>query len=332
MHAVRSLSLPVSTLVIAALAVSGCVSVPRGPALSLANAGISTTASFGSDIRRTAADLQYVDVTEAFVATYDFCQNPRLTCAPQVQSGQNFQERQALAKVVLARAVAIDALGKAYAALKTEAEYDARGDLVGATNEAIAGVNGFASAVAAIAGGAPGAALIVEPLSQVTAMGVGLLADRNQRKRLVAGSREIAQPTQRLRDALAVEAYVFDGLTAYLAKTRAAARVSLLDSGIASSSDAVSPLVGNLGLKPVTGVDGVVAKSLPARQAMFASLQAQSRAEVLAVQNRYQASLGALDALLRAHSELETGQSVSLADLSRFLIELDATLDASKED
>jgi len=315
----------------AALVLSGCASVPRGPALSLANAGISTTGAFGSEIRSTAQKVQYVDVTEAFVATYARCSNPNLSCTSQLPPGLNLKLRQDLSRAILLRAKALDALGKAYAALKREAEYDARGDLVGATNDAIGGVNNFATAIAAIGGAAPAAALIGEPLKQITGFGVGLLADHNQRKRLVAGSHAIAQATKRLRDALEVEAFVFDSLADYLVKTRSAARQSLLDAGLVSSGDALQPFTANLELKPVGTVDAVVGKSPAAKQAIFAMLEAQSRADVIAVRNRYHASLAALDALLEAHDALESGQSVSLADVDRFLGELDAALDSKKE-
>lgn len=310
--------------------VSGCASVPRGPALSLANAGVATTSTFSTDVRRTAMQIQYVDVTEAFVATYDYCANPALTCTPQMQSGAMVKLRQDLASVILLRAEAIEALGKAYAALKTEAEYDARGDLVGATNSAIDGVNNFAAAAVAIGGGAPAAALIGEPLKQITGFGVGLLADHNQRRRLLAGSEAIAAATQRLRDALAVEAFVYDSLADYLEQTRTAAKIRVLNAGLVSNTDALQPMATNLGLKPIAGIDAVIAKSPPTRTAVEAMLRAQSRADVQQTRNTYQASIAALTALLRAHGELKSNQDVSLADVDRFLGELNAALDTGE--
>lgn len=314
------------------LFLSACASVPYRPALSLANAGVATTSTFSTTVRTTATQVQYVDLTEAFVATYDYCANPAIPCAPQVQSGAMVNLRQELVNVILLRANAIDALGKAYGALKTEAEYDARGDLVGATNSAIDGVNNFAAAALGIGGAAPAAAFIGEPLKQITGFGVGLLAGRNQRRRLLAGSEAIATATKRLRDALAVEAFVYYSLADYIEKSRTAAKIRMLDAGLVSSTDALIPMATNLGLKPVSRVDAVIAKSPQTKIAVTAMLQAQSRADVQLDKNKYQASIAALDALLRAHDELKKNQSVSLADVDRLLGELNALLDTGKKE
>lgn len=322
----------IGATIMASLFLSACASVPHGPALSLANAGVATTSTFSTNVRITASQVQYVDVTEAFVATYDYCANSALPCSPQLQSGAMVKLRQDLANVILLRAKAIDALGKAYGALKTEAEYDARGDLVSATNSAIEGVNNFAAAALAIGGAAPAAALIGEPLKQIAGFGVGLLADRNQRRRLLAGSEAIAAATKRLRDALAVEAFVYDSLADYIEKSRTAAKIRMLDAGLVSNTDALMPMAANLGLKPVAGVDAVIAKSPQTKIAVTAMLQAQSRADVQLDKDKYQASIAALDALLRAHDELKKNQSVSLADVDRFLGELNASLDTGKKE
>jgi len=311
---------------------SSCTSVPRGPALTLANAGIATSTTFGTGVRSTATQVQYVDVTEAFVATYDYCANPARACTPQLQSGAMVKLRQDLVNVILLRAKAIDALGGAYSALKTEAEYDARGDLVGAINSAIDGANNFSAAALAIGGAAPAAALIGAPLKQISTLGAGLLADRNQRRRLLAASSTIAAATRRLRDALAVEAFVYDSLADYIEKSRTAAKIRMLDAGLVSNADALAPMAGNIGLKPVSGVDAVIAKSRRTKTAIAAMLQAQSRTDVQLAKNRYRASMAALDGLLRAHEELEKNQSVSVRDVDRFLGELNAALDDAKKE
>lgn len=327
----RGLSKTIAASCALALLLSGCASVPRGPALSLANAGISATSAFGTEVRTTTALVQYAEVTDAFVATYDYCANAQI-CEPKLQSSEAQKARQELAKVIILRAKALDALGKAYQALKTEAEYDARSDLVGATNSAISGVNTFAGAALTLGGAAPAAALIGEPLKQIAGFGAGLLADRNQRKRLLAGSEAIAAATKRLRDGLAVEAFVYDSFADYIEKSRMAARLRLLDAGLVSSTDALTPLTTNLGLKPTGGVDAIMAKSPQAKTALIATIQAQSRTDVLKTKQKYQASINALDALLKAHDELKQDQSVSLGDVDRFLGELNAAIDNGMKD
>lgn len=313
----------------AALILAGCAAAPRGPALTLAEAGISTTGAFGTDVRKTAAQIQYVDVTEAFVSAYLYCSSPSIPCAPPAPAPEILAARRDLAEAVTLRADAIEALGKAYAALKTEADYDAASDLKGATNDAIKGVNNFAAKIAAIGGAAPGAALISEPLGQFAGFAVGLFADQSQKKRLIAASRAIGGATRRLRDALAVEAYVFDTFPLFIEKNRTGARLALLDAGVISNSDVLAPMTSHLGVKQVAGAEAAIGKSPAAAAAVRAVVEAQSRSEVLAMKARYRASLAALDALLEAHADLEAGRDVSLGDIDRFLGELDAALGAS---
>lgn len=319
------------SLLVASTLVS-CAAVPRGPAGSLADAGIAATNAFSTDVRQTASQIKNIDVTEAFVATYGLCSaNPAL-CGQLIQQDATYQQRLDLAKTIELRATAIDGLGKAYRSLKKESDYDARADLVGATNTAIEGVNNFAAAALAIGGGAPAAALIAEPLSKIVGLGAGLFADAKQRSRIIEGSRAISAATKRLRDALAVEAYVFENLAGYIEKNRAAAKIALLSAGLASNNEILLPLTTGVGLKPVAGIDAIVGKSPATQTAVQAVITAQSRNEVQMIRNKYKASINALDALIDAHGELEADRGVSLADVERFLGELDVALDAEDKE
>jgi hypothetical protein len=314
------------------LILSGCASVPRSPAGTLADAGVAATNAFSTDIRDSAAQIQYVDVMEAFTTTYAICSNPKLTCEEQQKPPANYKARQELAEVIKLRAKAIDALGKAYKSLKTEADYDARGDLINATNSAIGGVNNFAGAVAALSGAGPAAALIGEPLKQISAFTAGLIADRNQRKRLIGGSMAIAAVAERLSKALAAEAEVFEFDADYIIKNRTQAKMALLDAGLVSNSDIVLPLATNLGMKPMPNVDAIISGSKASKTAIRAVIAAQSRSEVAVMQRKYKAAIAALDALVAQHREMEADRNITLVDVDRFLGELDAALGTPAKD
>jgi hypothetical protein len=310
---------------------ASCAAVPRGPAGTLADAGIATTSAFATDARDTAAGIRDIDVMDSFTATYAICLNANLECKSQLKSGPNYEARKNLTKAIELRAAAIEGLGKAYKALKTEAEYDARADLVGATNSAIDGVNNFATVVTAIGGAAPAAALISAPLQKIVGFGAGLLADQAQRKRLLRGSHAISAATQRFRDALAVEAFVFDSLAGYIEKNRTAAKLTLLDAGLVSNQEILQTFSASVGMKAMPAVDAIVSKSPATKGAVRAIIESQSRAEVDRVRAKYQAALGALDALVISHQNLEAEHPVSLADVNRFLGELDVALKPATE-
>ena len=311
---------------------ANCASVPRSSAGALADAGIAVTNAFARDVRETSAHIREIDALDAFTATYAICSNPRLECRSQLKSGPNYEARQELAKVIELRAVAINGLRAAYSALKTEADYDARVDLVGATNGAIDGVNNFAGAVGALGGAASGAALITAPLQKIVGFGAGLLADRAQRKRLLHGSHGLAEATQRFHDALAVEAFVFDSLAGYIEGNRTSAKLTLLDAGLASNQEIIQAFSTGLGMKPIAAVDPVIAKSPAAKAAVRAIVEAQSRAEIDRIRAKYRAALEALEALVKSHQDLEAEQPMSLSDVNRFLAELDAAIEPSTEE
>ncbi|MEE4455214.1 hypothetical protein [Novosphingobium resinovorum] len=309
---------------------AGCATAPREPAGKLADAGIAATNAFATDVRDTAAGLRAVDSFDSFTATYAVCRNTALTCEPQLKSKANAEAREALARTIELRAVAIEKLGGAYKAFKAEADYDAKGELMSATNGAIEGVNNFASSVATFAG-VPQAALLSKPLATIVSFGTGQFAGNAQRKRLLRGSREISITTQRFRGALAAEAYVFDDLADNIEKSRRDAKLTLIDAKLVSQQEALSILADHLGVKPVSNAEAIIDASPAATMALRSVVAAQSRAEVRKVRAKYQAALDALDALIAAHRDLEATGTVSLADVSRFLAELDLALSQVKE-
>jgi hypothetical protein len=260
------------------------------------------------------------------------CSNPNLECRPEISPDENHKAREELARAIELRGRAVDALSGAYAALKTEASYDAKADMVSATNAAVDAINSFSTSVLSLAGAqsAPAAALISEPLKKIAGFGAGLLAERAQKKRLKNASNVISQATRRLRDALSVEAFVFDTLASHIVQARLSAKESLLSSGMAANQSIITPVIESLALKPAEGLEGTIRKTPANQEAVKAVLAVQSRAEVEQIKARYAASIKALDELLEAHAQFERDQPLSLAELDRFLAELNTAIQLSK--
>ena len=100
----------------------------------------------------------------------------------------------------------------------------------------------------------------------------------------------------------------------------------MLDAGLASHESIVTPLIRNLELDPASGLEGSITRSPATRAAVKAVLEARARADLEQTRARYAAALSALDELLRAHAEFDRDQPLSLADLDRFLAELNAAV------
>lgn len=321
--------LPILTACAASLALSACAAAPRAPATSLSQAGVQASGAFATDVRSVASQLAYLDAVDAFSATMDYCQNTNIPCEAQAPSAQVSLKRRQLAEAVSARANALDALSAAYTALGQEAAENGSADLAGAADRLVAGVNRYAGAVSAL-GGAPVASLVTGPVGEVVHGIASEIGERRQRHRIIAGSRAIASAVQALRNGLAEEARVFDTIADYLVLQRTAAKLVMMRSGLISRDDVFSALATNLGVTPTPNANGIIGSSVPVQTALDATVRATSQAEVIATQQRYRASLQALDALIAAHRQLEQRRAVSLDGINRALGQLETVIEAGR--
>lgn len=122
--------------ILVSISLVACATAPRGPADTLANAGVTSANALTRDYRLTASRIREVAVLDAFSNTLGVCSNPN-TCVSIPPPVSLRLEREQLAHAIEFRGRAAEALANAYAALKVEADYDGRADLVSATSTAI---------------------------------------------------------------------------------------------------------------------------------------------------------------------------------------------------
>ncbi|MEO7827687.1 MAG: hypothetical protein ABIR60_11150, partial [Allosphingosinicella sp.] len=319
---------PFLCLALAAMtALGGCAAAPRAPAATLAEAGLKATGSFGTEVRNVATQLREADAADSFARTWELCQSPVAeACAPSVSPERLSIQRNGLADVVDLRANAIDQLGAAYAAFKQEAAYDQSTDLQGATRSAIDSANSFGQAAAALNGGKRFIPAVPGEVGALLDFGFGALGDRLQRKRILRANREIAQAVLQLRNGMQNELEVFLTLADSLVGKRTAARLVFYDAQLTSPMTVMTPLADQLDVTLVPGAEGMIANSPALRTALRATMEANSRVEVLEAQGRYRAGIAGLDALLRQHHELETKGGVTVGDVERIVDQLNASL------
>jgi hypothetical protein len=182
--------------------------------------------------------------------------------------------------------------------------------------------NAFAAEAAKLDKGATPSA-IPATIASLADFGFGLLGEHLQRKRLLAASRQIAQATLLIRNGMVDESASFGRLSQFLIGERTAARMTLMKSGFLARDDVMKEVAQqlNLTLTPPGNVNDAAYE-----MALQASLRELSRQEVIAAQDRYQAGIAALGALLRSHADLEKGRALSIADIERLLTRLDESL------
>jgi hypothetical protein len=312
-----------ATLAVLIVTLSSCATAPRGPAGRLADAGISATAAFGTDTTRLANDVASGSITSAFVERHQVCVPPAVGCNIALPADPNRALRRDLAAAIRLRAAALAALGQAYSALKQEADYDARGDVSGAVNEAVGSANSFAGAVFKLTN-----AVVPVDIGKLVAAGAGALAGSAQKRRILAANDKLREVTQRLHDALAAEAKVFDTVSDFVALNRRATVEVLMQEGLIDQGQRLQPVFDALGMPLPPGSAGALARSPALLAAAKATEAEQILAEKERIRARYRASLAALRALVVQHENLARTGSVTLQDLVRQLEELNTALAA----
>ena len=284
--------------ILAVAVLAGCASAPRGPAASLADAGIRTTTAFGTDVRTLGNQLAAGSANKAFAATWDVCGNAKLVCEVKLEGSVVAEDRLRLAKAIMLRGRALDALLGAYEALRVESQYDAGADLSGAVGEAVDSVNAYAALL-----NSPAVNTALGPIKQIAVFGTRAWANREQTKRLQSANTSISNVTKALRLAMAKEAFIFDSVAEAIADERFLAQAAMLQAGLISGGEMLRPTSDELGLTLVKDADKTVAGSARVRTSVIAAYKARQLAEVRAQAARYQASLAALDALLVMHED-----------------------------
>jgi hypothetical protein len=307
-------------------ALGACAAAPRAPAATLAAVGLTTTGTLSAEVQDVAEQLQTADAADTFARTWELCENAPVACAPSLSPIALSRQRNELADVVMLRARAVDQLGAAYSALQVEAASDGAADLQGAGAAAIGSANSFAAAAAALRGRGS-AATVPGNIAALVDFGFGALGEHLQRRRILKGSREIANAVLKLRNGMSDEAFVFDSLADYLVGKRTAARLAMFDAGLISGETSLNALAEQLGVTLVGDAESIISNPGPARTALRATMEAMARQDVIAAQGRYRDAIAALDALLREHADLEQKRSVSIADVERLLDRLNASID-----
>ena len=301
-----------------------CAAAPRAPAASLADAGIQATTAFEADVQGLSDQLAYASVTESFLRTWQACTT--LGCEAPEEPAQLTAERLKLANLVALRARAIAALGDAYGALKAEAAYDGGADLQGSVDGAVKSVTAFANAAASAAGAAPLPA-ISNQVQGLIGFGAKLVGEKRQRGRLLAANRIIGEAARRLRDGMQHESKVFDLMTDTIVMRQTAVRRAFLKEGLIPLSTVLEEFAKPLDLPIVTDTATVIAGSPRLQNALMGAVEGMSTLEVRRMQERYRLSIAALTALVQSHEAFAAKKPIGIADIDRFLSQLDASVD-----
>ena len=313
-----------------AAAVSGCASGARDNAQQLAAAGLRASWTLSQDVGGMSRQLTEGDAATAFAATWAACKDKPAGCSvappdPAVQA-----QRAELARAVEARAQALAALHRAYAAFRKEVEPDRAEAAEPSIRAAAAEAGAYASAVTMPELGLGGARL----LSKTITGGVRAIASAGSRgahqRRIRRSSQDLAATLGALGDALERERRMFDALAEVLVREKIEVHRALLQSGVVSGSEALRPVADSLRLTLSRDVDSTLSRSPQARLAVQAALEASERAQIRSAQLRYRAALSAVRELQALHGRLDVDAELDLERLETQLSTLEALVGSQR--
>lgn len=313
-----------------ALILSGCVSVPREAATTLAKAGQTATAASRQSLEGVADDVGATTERQLVRSALVGCESllasipaPSATtpCLPAVYSAEAAAaelQNQRLTAIIVLRTRAIGQLNAAYAAFEAEAEYGARADLTGALQELTGTVTTLTAATVVLTGGSAAPLLILTPIAQRLAAETAEMA---QRRRLMAASIVLREIDRRLIEALTAEAGVYAVIAGGIASHRASVTDSFLSSGFTSPLPTLSDFLTRNGLALASDIKPNDRRAV----AVARTIQTyRARRSAAAFAEAYEANINALKALVEQHERFEADKELSLEQLTFAISELTA--------
>jgi hypothetical protein len=293
-----------TALILLPLVESSCAHVDRNAATTLAESGVKVSSALADGVEKRSDRIAAVRQIEGFNGAFDQFSNSAPGSLSETGSGTDgcdvvvLANEQAtspiskasarLAEIVLLRAEAVRALGKAYQALADEAAFDQPGEV----DKAIAPAAEAADKLATVLG-QPLIGAILKESGKVVARALAVNA---QSRRILAGSRKIAVVTASIRRSLVAERDRFTEIEGLVQTSAAGARQRLLRAGVLDTAVAVKSVAQRVGA-PLA--EGKLAAAISADPAL------RGAAEVTTLNSHEQGELADLDAAIEALSGLQ---------------------------
>lgn len=325
-----------------ALVATSCASADRDGAARLADGGVAATSALRDEIDRRSDRLRRQALQNDYNVAYStfrrcgtggasgitLADGPDRNCDVLVfsqdrrKAAVNAQFAR-LADILDKRRRAVAALGVAHRTFGAEAAYDAAGDMEAAIGAAAASADTLAGAV--------GLGAVSSVASDAVAAVAGGLADRSQRRRLIAGSRRLEEVTRRVRTALEAEIAIHEAQDVLLADLDEQTRGNLLRGGLLVPAPTLREVAQGSGFPvPSEAAAAAAASREPAVQAA-AQVAAMSRLRSDGT-GALRDAVEVLLSLEQQHSRFRAGRALGAADLAKSIDRLAAVAAAIRED
>lgn len=291
----------------------------------VADAGVRSTRALAIDVDNFSGRLEEGDAIAAFVATWRACEGGAARCVITEPNPAARAQRQELAEAVALRAQAVVALNRAYTAFRAELAQQSGADAERAIRDALLGTATYATSMT----GVPlvRTAVLGRPLEHVATTVASAFSVQQRRSETRDSSEALGRAIAQLREAMVLETRKYDALAEVLVAQRIEAHRALLQAGLVSGAGTLRPIADRFNMPLARDADTVVVRSVPARTAVEAMIEASERREVRRTQMRYRAAIATLDELERAHATLNRGRRPDLNGLERAVWDLERLAD-----
>lgn len=307
------------------LSLAACASTRTPVERLVADAGVRATQVLANDADTFARRLEEGDATSAFVATWRACDADAARCAIAEPSATHQSQREELAGAVALRVEAIAALNRAYAAFRIDVAEQSGVRAERAVREAVVGTVSYATSLT----GLPlnGTAGLGRPLERAAGVMASAVAVQQRQSEMRDASAALGEAIANLREAMMLETRKYDASTEVLVGERVEAHRALLQAGLVSGGATLRPVADWLDVPLARDADTIIARSVPARTAVEAMVEASERLEVRRTQRRYRAAIVALGELEQVHAQMSVGRRPDVSRLDQALWNLERLAD-----
>ncbi|GAA0869178.1 hypothetical protein GCM10009116_10140 [Brevundimonas basaltis] len=277
------------------------------------------------DVDNFAGRLDEGDAVAAFVATWRACEAGAARCVVTTSPSVDSAQRRELAEAVALRAEAVVALNRAYIAFRAELAQQTGADAERAINAALLGTATYATSLTDVP--LVRTAVLGRPLEHIVGSVASAVSSQQRRAQTRRASQNLGLAIAALREAMALETRKYDALAEALVDQRTEAHRAMLQAGLISGAGTLQPFADRLNVPLTRDADAVVARSVAARTAVEAMVEANERREIRRTQARYRAAIATLIELEQVHAVMDRGERPDLDSLERAVWELERLSD-----
>lgn len=296
---------------LAATAIGGCANIDIDQAKKLSSAGVTSSTALQAESKAVATRATAWHEGQVFY--FKIFNN-------QIQPPRD-ELFDRIAKLLRARANSLGEMVAAYKSFQALTDYDASQDTEKASAAFFVATNDFVDKINETR--STNISKLDPGLTEGLNIAFGVIARENQKAKIKKTSVALRSGVAKLSEALKTEQPYQITVRQEIARQRQSISMQALDKNFVSYDKVTRDLLSQFDLELVKDLDPAVRRTPGAQAAIKQIISDRSQAELVGIDKAYTALIGTLDKLVEQHTALEAGKPVDLAEIMKFVGEIE---------